>query len=43
MLEQDIMRKEQMDTILPKKLEFVARDNKEYEVKVIIDSIVYGK
>ncbi len=46
LLEQDITRKGQVDKALPepeKELEFEARDNKEYEVKTIIDSIVYGQ
>ena len=44
LLEQDIMRKGQFDKILPepkKELEFEAVSNKQYEVKAIIDSIVY--
>ena len=41
LLEQDITKKKQRDQPLePKK--FKAGDNKKYEVKTIIDSIVYG-
>ncbi len=45
LMEQDITRKEQVDNILlksKKNLEFEARNNKEYKVKAIIDSVVYG-
>ncbi len=40
------MRIEQVDKALPepeKDLEFKAGDNKNYEVKAIIDSAVYGQ
>ncbi len=46
LLEQDIMRKKQVNNALPKpeiELEFEAGDNKEYEVKAIIDSVMYGQ
>ncbi len=47
LLEQDITRKGRVDNkALPepeKELKFEARDNKEYEVKVIIDSAAYGQ
>ena len=47
MLEQDITKKGRVDNkALPepeKELEFEAGDNKEYEVKAIIDSTVYGQ
>ncbi len=45
LLEQDIIRKKRVDNALPeskKDLEFKAGGNKEYEVKVIINSTVYG-
>ena len=40
------MRKRRVDKALPepkKDLEFEAKSNKEYKVKAIIDSVVYGK
>ena len=45
LLEQDIIKKGQVDLgqVLPKLEEFEARDNKEYEVKTMIDSAVYGQ
>ncbi len=46
LLEQDIIRKERVDKALPKPekdVEFEARGNKEYEVKTIINSVVYGQ
>ncbi len=46
LLEQDITRKRQVDKALletEKDLEFKAEGDKEYEVKAIIDSIVYGQ
>ncbi len=46
LLEQDIMRKKRLDNTLPeleKNLEFEAGGNKEYKVKAIIDSVVYGQ
>ncbi len=45
LLKQDITRNKQVDNALPeleKNLKFEARSNKEYEVKAIIDSAVYG-
>ncbi len=45
LLEQDTTRKEQVDKVLPepeKDVEFKAGSNKEYEIKPIIDSAVYG-
>ena len=45
LLEQDIIRKKQVDKPLPepeKDLEFEAGGNKEYEVKTIINSIIYS-
>ncbi len=45
LLEQDNTRKRRVDKTLPEPeedLEFEARGNKEYEVKAIINSIVYG-
>ncbi len=46
LLEQDTIRKRWVDKTLPKlekDLEFQARGNKEYEIKAIIDSPVYGQ
>ena len=46
LLKLDITKKEQVDKTLPeleKDLEFEAKGNKEYEIKVIIDSVVYGQ
>ena len=47
LLEQNITRRGQVDNKAlsepEKELEFEARDNKEYEVKAIIDSAVYGQ
>ncbi len=44
LLEQDTTRKERVDKALPEpEKEFEAGDNKEYEVKAIIDSAVYGQ
>ncbi len=46
LLEQDITRKGRVDKALPepeKELEFEARGNKEYKVKAIIDSAMYGQ
>ncbi len=45
LLEQDTTRKRRVNSkALPKpKKEFEARDNKEYEFKAIIDSVVYGQ
>ncbi len=46
LLEWDITKKRQIDKALPKpekELELEARGNKEYEVKVIIDSTVYDQ
>ncbi len=44
LLEQDIIRKVQVDKALPEpEKEFEAGDNKEYEVEAIIDSAVYGQ
>ena len=44
MLEQDTMRKGRMNKLFPEpKPEFNASNNKEYEVKAIIDSAVYAK
>ena len=45
LLKQDTIRKEQVDKALPepeKELKSKASGNKEYEVKAIIDSAVYG-
>ena len=44
-LEQDITRKKRVDKTLPepkKDLKFQAGGNKEYEVKAIINSMMYG-
>ena len=46
LLEQDNMRRRWVDNTLlelDKELEFEVGDNKEYEVKTIIDRVVYGK
>ncbi len=46
LLEQNTIRKRQVDNALlepEKELEFEAEDNKEYKVKAIIDSTVYGQ
>ncbi len=46
LLEQDTIRKRRVDKVLPepeKELEFVAGGNKEYEIKIIIDSTVCGQ
>ena len=44
LLEQDTTRKGRMNELFPKpEPEFDAGDNKEYEVKAIIDSAVYAK
>ncbi len=46
LLEQNIMRKRQVDKALPepkKDLEFKAGRNKKYKVKAIIDSTVYSQ
>ena len=46
LLEQDIRKKKQVDKALPeleKDLEIKAGSNKEYEVKAIIDSAIYGQ
>ncbi len=43
LLEQDITRKRWVNNVLPKPEKFEFRDDKEYEVKAIIDSVVYGK
>ncbi len=46
LLEQDTTRKRWVDKALPepeKNMEFEARGNKEYKVKAIIDSTVYGQ
>ncbi len=46
LLEEDTTRKKRADNILPKPekdLEFEVGGNKEYEVKAIVDSIVYGQ
>ncbi len=43
LLEQDTTRKGRVDKAMPEpEKEFKARDNKEYEVKAIINSVVYG-
>ena len=45
LLKQDIIKKGHIDKALPKSekdLEFEAGDKKEYEVKTIIDSIMYS-
>ena len=45
LLEQDTTRKKRVNNTLPEpknNLEFKARGNKEYEVKTIIDSAIYG-
>ncbi len=45
LLEQNIMEKRQVDKTLPelkKDVEFEAGSNKEYEVKIIINSAVYN-
>ncbi len=44
LLEQDTTRKGRVDKALPEpEKEFEAGDNKEYEVKAIIDSVVYDQ
>ena len=46
LLEQDTIRKKQIDKALPKlekNLKFEAKSNKKYEIEVIIDSVVYGQ
>ena len=46
MLKQDITRKKQVDKALSKlkkDLKFKAKGNKEYEVKVIINNVMYGQ
>lgn len=44
LLEQHILRKKRViKKLLKLEKEFEARDNKQYEVKVIIDSVIYGK
>ncbi len=46
LLEQDITKKELINNALPepeKDLKFAFGDNREYEVKAIIDSVVYGQ
>ncbi len=46
LLEQNTMRKEQVDKALPepeKELKFEARGNKEYKLEAIINSTVYGQ
>ena len=46
LLEQDNIRKKRVDKALPKlekKLEFEIRGNKEYEVKAIINNVMYGQ
>ena len=46
LLEQDTTRKKRVDKALPepeKELEFEAGDNKEYEIKAIINSAVYSQ
>ncbi len=42
LLKQDIIRKRRVNK-LPKLEKFKARDNKEYEIKAIIDYLVYSK
>ena len=45
LLEQDIIRKKginQTNQAMPKPKNFEIGDNKEYQVKTIIDSVVYG-
>ncbi len=46
LLEQDITKKGRVDNALPepeKDLEFETESNKEYEIKAIIDSTIYGQ
>ncbi len=46
LLEQDITRKRQVNKALPKpekELEFETGDNKEYKVKILINSVMYGE
>ena len=43
LLEQDTTKKEQEDQTLPKLEKFEARNNKEYRVQVIINSVLYNK
>ncbi len=44
LLQQDIPRKGRVDKALPEpEKKYEAGDNKEYEVKAIIDSVVYGQ
>ena len=45
LLEQDIIKKRQIDQAnqaLPKPKKFEFGDNKEYKVKAIINSVIYG-
>ncbi len=42
-LEKDITKKGQVNKLAKSEREFEAENNKEYKVKVIIDSLVYGK
>ncbi len=43
LLEQNIIKKKQVNNTLPKSENFEIGDDKEYEVEAIIDSAVYGK
>lgn len=43
LLEQDTINKERVNKLPKLEKEFEASDNKEYKVKLIIDSAVYGK
>ena len=42
LLEQDIIKKEQVDQALPELEKFEIGDNKEYKVNAIIHNVVYG-
>ena len=43
LLKQDTIKKEQINQALLKLEKFEAQDNKEYEVKTIIDSTIYDQ
>ncbi len=43
LLEQNIIRKKQVNNVLPESEKFETKDNKEYKVKAIIEKIMYDK
>ncbi len=43
MLKQDTIKKRQANKLLESEIKFEARDNKEYKLKLIINSVLYGK